>query len=519
MPTQKTDYLVQLINALTKAEKRSFRLFVTRNQSSDEILFLRLFDEISRSGEYNEPQVLNRIPGIKKRQLSNLKAHLYKQLLLCLRMLNRSGNPDIEIRERIDYARVLYDKGLYRQSLDVLAKTKTRAMRENRFVLTLDILEFEKFIESQYITRSIENRAEELKRETKFLEQKISKSLAFSNLAIQLYGLYLKVGHVRSEHDFQYLENFFYSNLPAYDAGQLNFYQKLYLFQSYMWFHYMNQDFANYYKYCKRWYDSFEEFPEMIRLETPLYLKSIHNVLAALYMSYRYSRFLEMLHILNDIPSRGLIVTRNEEGLFQMYRYIHLINRHFLTGTFSEGTQFMPELAQMLESNPYNWDSHRILVFYYKLACMYFGSGDWYSSITYLNKIINSKSHDLRADIQSYARILNLIAHYELGNDQLIEYQIKSVYRYLAKMKELQSIQSEIFRFLQKTPAMFKKDMKGLFSDLRDKLLKLSTSPYERRAFLYLDIISWLESKIQDRPVELIIQEKFRKKVHVWATD
>ena len=158
MPTTKTDYLVQLINSLSKAEKRSFRLFVTRNQISEDILFLQLFDELSRAKKYNEEAVLDKIPGIKKRQLSNLKAHLYKQLLICLRLLARSNNVEIDVRERLDYARVLYDKGLYRQSLDILAKTKGIAMRHNYYVLALNVLDFEKFIESQYITRSIQNR-------------------------------------------------------------------------------------------------------------------------------------------------------------------------------------------------------------------------------------------------------------------------------------------------------------------------------------------------------------------------
>lgn len=35
--------------------------------------------------------------------------------------------------------------------------------------------------------------------------------------------------------------------------------------------------------------------------------------------------------------------------------------------------------------------------------------------------------------------------------------------------------------------------------------------PYEKRAFLYLDIISWLESKIENRPVAEIIQEKAKE--------
>ncbi len=44
MPKQKTDDLIQLIRSLSRAEKRHFRLFVGRNQSSDDILFLQLFD-------------------------------------------------------------------------------------------------------------------------------------------------------------------------------------------------------------------------------------------------------------------------------------------------------------------------------------------------------------------------------------------------------------------------------------------------------------------------------------------
>ncbi len=509
MPTTKTDYLVQLINSLTKAEKRSFRLFVTRNQISEEILFLQLFDELSKAKRYDEEAVLQKIPGIKKRQLSNLKAHLYKQLLICLRLLGRSNSIDIEVRERLDYSRVLYDKGLYRQSLDILAKTKGLALKHRYYVLALNVLEFEKFIESQYITRSIENRAEELKKESVELSAKIQRTQAFSNLALQLYGLYLKVGYVRTEHDAKYLHDFFHSNLPAYNLKTLGFHEKMFLFQAHGWYYYMNQDFANYYKFTLRWYRLFEQHPEMITNATALYLKGVHNLLSSLFMSFKYEKFMTMYRILEQIPDQGIIQTLNSEGLYKLFFYVHLINKHFMTGTFTEGTQFMPTLAKLIEENPYSWDTHRILVFYYKMACMYFGSSDWGTAITYLNKIINAKTPDFRADIQSFARILNLIAHYELGNQALLEYQIKSVYRYLGKMRELQEVQDTIFRFLRRIPKINQHELQDRFRELHKSLSRLREHPYERRAFLYLDIISWLESKIEDRPVEDIIQRRF----------
>jgi hypothetical protein len=120
MPKQKTDDLVALIRSLTRAEKRHFRLFVKRNQSSEDILFLQLFDFLEKRGEYEEDVILKKIPEVKKSQLSNLKAHLYKQLLTSLRLLSTKNANDIQIREMVDYARVLYNKGLYRHALDML---------------------------------------------------------------------------------------------------------------------------------------------------------------------------------------------------------------------------------------------------------------------------------------------------------------------------------------------------------------------------------------------------------------
>ena len=97
------------------------------------------------------------------------------------------------------------------------------------------------------------------------------------------------------------------------------------------------------------------------------------------------------------------------------------LNKHFLDGTFTEGLSLVPYIEGKLQEYWIYLDRHRILVFYYKIACLYFGSGDYGRTIDYLNKIINWKV-DLRTDLQCYSRLLHLIAHYELGNFELLEY-------------------------------------------------------------------------------------------------
>ncbi|MCC6459908.1 MAG: hypothetical protein IT260_05540, partial [Saprospiraceae bacterium] len=60
----------------------------------------------------DEALLLKKIPALKRAQLANLKAHLYRQILTSLRLLAKNRNEDIQVREMIDYARALYDKGL-----------------------------------------------------------------------------------------------------------------------------------------------------------------------------------------------------------------------------------------------------------------------------------------------------------------------------------------------------------------------------------------------------------------------
>jgi len=153
-------------------------------------------------------------------------------------------------------------------------------------------------------------------------------------------------------------------------------------------------------------------------------------------------------------------------------------------------------------------DRHRVLVFYYKIACLYFGAGNFDMAITYLNKIINWKV-DLRTDLQCYSRLLHLIAHYELGNTEILEYLIKSVYRFMAKMQSLSIVEKEIFRFLQQAFHWSKGEERKAFEALRDKLKEYEKNPLESRSFMYLDFVAWLDSKIRGVSVQEVIRERF----------
>ena len=107
-----------------------------------------------------------------------------------------------------------------------------------------------------------------------------------------------------------------------------------------------------------------------------------------------------------------------------------------------------------------------------------------------------------------FARVLSLVAHYEAGMDYHLEVQLKSTYKFLLKMNDLQAVQREMIKFLRNLGDIYPSELQNEFQKLYNELKKYENHPYEKRAFLYLDILSWLESHLENRPVGEIIREK-----------
>ena len=512
MPNRSTDALFQLVKSLEKSEKRNFKLYVKRNSASEDLKTIQLFDALDKMNVYDEHQLLKKNKSIKKKQLSNIRAQLYKQILTSLRIIKDENNIDIQLHEQMDHARILYNKGLYHQSLKILDRMKELAKTYHQLTYLQQVLFFEKKIEALFITRSMQDRADRLSKETDDTDTKLSLVNKLSNLSLQLYSWYIRHGHARNAKDENDVDQIMELHLTPEAKKSTGFYEQLYLYQSYCWYAFIRRDFLQYYRYTQRWVDLFDAEPEMISVETAIYIKGMHNLMSAHFDLLNHKKLAETIEKFEKFSHRKLVLkNENNRILIFVYLYTAKINLHFIQGSFSEGLKLIPSIEEKLDEYGIYLDRHRVLIFYYKMACLYFGSGDNEKAVQYLSKIINWKM-DLRTDLQCYARLLHLIAHYELGNFNLLEYLIKSVYRFMAKMENLSKVEEEVFRFLRRSFHVGARALKPEFENLLEKLRQYENDPKETRAFAYLDIISWLESKINNVDVQDVIRQKFQRK-------
>tara|TARA_B100000767_G_scaffold202451_1_gene189345 strand:- start:1972 stop:3543 length:1572 start_codon:yes stop_codon:yes gene_type:complete len=500
--------LFVLIKSLSKSEKRQFKLYSGRMESNLDSKFLILFNLLDKIEVYNERLILKK-GFVSKQQLSNLKAHLYKQLLISLRLNPSQQNMRMQIREQLDFATVLYQKGLYNQSLKILDRAKVIAVKFEEKYAAFEIVELEKVIESQYITRSMSNRTEELVQDATYFSNQNNITSQLSNLSLELYERLIKTGYIKSDEEFRSVTKFFIKRLPKFDFDELGFREKLWFYKAHVWYSLLTQDFLSSYRYSMKWVCLFDKQPEMIPSHPVFYLQGNNYLLESLTLLKYPIKFRKIFkRMLLTFNSDEFPKNDNLSSLAFLYEYNNSFNLYFLEGNFKEGQEIINSLLDKIDYFKNQIDEHHVMMFYYKIACLYFGSNDYEKSIVFLNKIVNNKKLKMREDLLCFTRLLNLIAHYEAGFDYHIDQHIRDTFKFLLKMGDLHEVQKSLIRFVRNLGNIYPHELKDAFKELYEELKQYEQDPYERRAFLYLDILSWLESKIQNKTIAQIIHAK-----------
>lgn len=503
------DFLFVLIKSLSTSEKRQFKLYVNRLGINVDAKFLLLFSELDKMSEYNEEVILEKKISTKK-QLSNLKAHLYKQILVSLRMNPSLQNNRIQLREQLDFATILYQKGLHKQALKILDKVKQSAFELDEKTIASEIIELEKVIESQFITRSIDGRAEELIRESNAVSLQNHYTTELSNLSLKLYSDMLTHGYVKNKEDQKKILAFFDEKISTINIAQLNFTEKLWFYKAHVWKNQLLQSYKFTLKYAQKWVDLFHQNPEMIKSHPVWYIKGNTYLLKILFLYGNIPKIEESFKQFNA-TTKSETFTQNEnlQSLIFLTYYNTLMNLHFIKGEFFSGTKLIPEVELKMNKFRDKIDEHHFLVLFLKMASMYFGSKKFDKSIEYGEKIISSKG-SVQEDLLYHTRILMLMAKYESGLDEDYEEFVKNTVKFAQKMKNPTPLQFDIANFFSTINGLSEKEKKQVFQQFDQKLTVFAKDAFSKRTLMYIDIQGWVKSKVKNVDVIEIIKAKVK---------
>ena len=226
-------HLFQLIKTLSKQEKRYFKLYTSRYSKAKDNNYRRLFEVIDRQKIYDEAAIKQVFAGEKfVKQFHVTKNYLYHLILEALQAYNGEATVNHQIQEAFDKSQILYEKGLYRQTLKLLKKAEKLAETYEKFDWLLKIYKQLKLL---YIRKLKVNEHEYYTQFYLQLEQKVMRQ--FQNLweyewiSNQIFSLYFKKSAARQAKERLVYQQLMQHELLKEESKALSFRAKVFLLQ------------------------------------------------------------------------------------------------------------------------------------------------------------------------------------------------------------------------------------------------------------------------------------------------
>lgn len=501
-----SDDVFNLINSLSPSEKRYFKGFANRHVIGKKNNYLLLFEAMQKQSEYDEAAIKEEFAGepfIKHFRI--LKHNLYQQVLKSV--ANNSSSLDAQVFQLLLQVEMLYKKAFYKQAKKVLQKARKFAIEHEKFLSQLEIIRWDQKL--RIVTLEIKD-AKELVDEENRLLAVIENERRYNQLAFLVFSLFTKIGSIRRQEDLDQVEALMSDPLMADESQALSDRARLRFHILHTHYHFHQSRHVEAYQYIKRARELMESRSALIRDNVFEYIVILHNFLI---LSAELDHFediqpaLEKLKLLtndfSDSQSGNLdfwvfVLT----STFEMFYYLK-------KGEYANSVQLIEPIQAGFDRYGDKINKRDRLIFLFNSAHSHFGLEDYSSALKYLNNLLNDEEAHLREDIFGIARLFNLILHYELGNEELLEYIVKSTKRQLSKKKELLKLDGHILIFIKelsghKNPEQFQVSL----IKLRENLEQLKSDPMENNRLKTFDFIAWIDSKLEGRPFREIIQEK-----------
>jgi tetratricopeptide (TPR) repeat protein len=165
-------------------------------------------------------------------------------------------------------------------------------------------------------------------------------------------------------------------------------------------------------------------------------------------------------------------------------------------GEHDQAKKLIPLVIENLDKYDSKINNEDLLRIYHAIAMVYFGIGEFNKSLHWLNKIINQNYENLRQDIVRISKLIYLIVHFEIGNDDLLHYIYKSTLRFFNTQKNQHQFEAIFLNHFKKIAILKKENKQGdPYQLLKKELITVFKNSFEKNALEFFNFYAWLDSK------------------------
>lgn len=486
MSSKETDELFEVIQSLSSAERRYFKVYFERNAYGEATKYIRVYDALASMNEFDKTKLQEKLKGEKTVEYySKTKAYLLDAIFTAMRSY-RAGNATREdIYSTIQTIHFLLDKNLDDYALRLIHKTKALCYDIELLSVLIELIYLEESLLQQQIAPE-QNSFDEVAH----VMTLYNELLHLNRIDKQVYSLYKQFGVRPSEEAkstitsiINELSSKSKSNLLLLGSRELR-YSILSLC-----YHILGKYKEATDARAQGIHIAINAPEAYIQENAKRLVRSLGNLQSFAFQGRDYEFYKQTIDFVNEqLPK----LTSNETLIYEI-RITQLFCSISLTMDF---TLFTKEV-QFIEQNINQLRSIHVVRrgdTTFNIALGYFKTGKFNDAIRWLNELSTIPSIEQRADLAIHAKIFEILLHWKLNNLDVVQSKTLSFKRYLTKRDQLGEFEQAMIRFLNS--AIKKKstdDFPKAIESIRKQLATLDASKYAGIVAHYNDLLFWFE--------------------------
>ncbi len=502
-----SDKLYRLVRGLSPAEKRYFRLFI-RGKPERDSKYLQLFDAMAAMEPFDDEALRLSIYAsepVESRKYSELKAYLYDLLLKSLQAFDEPHSIEFRLNHHLQSVGVLFKRGQYDACQDLLYKASKIASQYECFTQLLEINRWEKHL--AYTRMDVDFLHKQFE-QLQFTEARASEQLGnvaeYRTLFFQVYTTIKREAQHRGEARMARLHQLAQHPLLSNPDRALSHTARVLYYRTLNLYYYAALESEKFYETGKKLIGILESQPHFLKENLADYIAALSNFILSCGLLKRYDEVRKSLDKLRKMKPLTIDDQRKIHRQYYTNKFVLCI----FTGAFQEARQEMKRCQEEAERfDPHDYETAS---FYFQYCCICFGCGDFSGALDYLNQWLNQPRTVEREDLQSLARMLSLILHFEMGNQMLLESLLRSATRFLQKKNRLYDLERRFLNFMSELMrASSRQEQRQAFLKMREALAQDSEQADVQALLQTFDLESWLESKVGNQSFAEAVRAKW----------
>lgn len=492
--------LYELIQSMTKAEKRYFKLYAQMGSKKGQVpKYIALFDVLNSQQEYDDEMIKKKGFG------GDTKAFLNEKLLESLHVFHLRKSPDAELRLLLNQIAILFEKKLWIQMGKRLKKARQLAEENERFLFLLEIIEWEQELGFKNVNTNQREQQRKLIKERNEIKKKYNDENQYEDLAVEAYALKLK-DRFKNPNNQKEFEKFCDTPLLNENAHLPSKRAKIqYHHLNHIRCTILNKPEEDVISHLKTIIDTTEKnnFLFYMRDFPAFYIRTLFRYRN---LSKNFEQTQSIYEIIERLPFQSIDITYSI-GIQSLIEYTKELNK-------KEGELVINQMEQEWGKYTSVYTVLKLIQFLDYAVIFYSVFEDWNKAQKWLDKIFTLGRSSDRKDIQTFARLWQLAVAYERTPDEL-DKCIQSTYKFLSRNKHYFDMEKRIiqdFRALYK--AVDYKEKKSIWEELHsflDNVIKNKNTPTHRE----LEKLKlWCESKIKRTSMADVIRHKQQSAHH-----